>query len=117
MKSAGAEAKINIGLLNNPYNYIEIANLVSYHVRSLGGIVIEKKLAIGQFNGNPEPTYVASIWIPSLSVTRFIALIHMLTDKFTQESVAYMLDGSGKMAFNSSYNGDRYIFDPQYFQL
>ena len=68
------------------------------------------------FQGNTEPAFVAMMEYNYRDESRVLADFENLCSVMTQESIAISTDSMEVLAFNPRYDGERYRFDPQYFE-
>ena len=101
---------LNIGLNNNPFNAHQIFDMLQdfYLVPSIMAV------EMGEYNNNEEPTLVVRVR-PMLD--DMDSLIRELCKVLTQECIAYINDSTeeGKLVYNESFEGEKYVFDMQYF--
>lgn len=114
---------LNIGLNNNPFTSEQIARFFEGV-----GLSVRYEERDGEFNGAPEPTFVAEIeqaQTPPCMVSAH-ELLTFACSLLTQESIAVVVVDSkepgdhsrrmdGKLVFNKDYKGERYPFSFEYF--
>ena len=105
------KVQLNIGLENNPYSFDEVSGYVKWML-SFGSY--EARQEVGEYEGNEERTFVASLG-SSDSVEEILQFIEHFTEKFTQDCIAVKIDGKGYLVYNPSFKGDRLEFDDKYF--
>jgi hypothetical protein len=103
--------QLNIGLENNPYSFDEVKIRVNVYL-SFGNY--EARQEVGEYDGNEERTFVASL-DSSDSVKEILQFIEHFTEYFTQDCIAVKIDGKGYLVYNPSFEGDRLEFDDKYF--
>lgn len=97
---------LNVGLNNNPYGYDVLRDYFSEYK---GAKVVE--YAVGEWDGNSEPTCVVSIEMDG-DVREFVERLCGWT---TQTAIAVKVDGVGDLVYEPNYQGERYVFDERYF--
>ena len=65
----------------------------------------------GEYKGNKERTVVAYF-----DMYYYNNLFEGMALELEQESIAYKIDGEGKIAFNPWYKGEYFEFDQKYFK-
>lgn len=105
--------QINIGLNNNTFTSegveVYLSRLEGYRLMAC----YEKDMT---FQGNVEPTFVAMLEYCYRDESKVLADFERICSVMTQESIAISTDSMEVLAFNPSYNGERYRFDPQFFE-
>jgi len=106
------KVQLNIGLENNPYSFDEVKIRVNVYL-SFGNY--EARQAVGEYEGNEERTFVASLDNYFNREEDILNTIKSLTEYFTQDCIAVKIDGKGYLVYNPSFEGDRLEFDDKYF--
>lgn len=65
----------------------------------------------GIYKGNKERTIVAYLDVPFYN-----NLFETMAWVLNQESIAYKIEGEGKIAFNPWYEGEKFPFEQKYFK-
>lgn len=105
--------QINIGLNNNHFTPSEVKEYFEEHKDYRLMACYEKDMT---FQGNVEPTFVAMLEYCYRDESKVLADFERICSVITQESIAISTDSMEVLAFNPSYNGERYRFDPQLFE-
>jgi hypothetical protein len=105
--------QINIGLNNNPFTYEQVKEYFETHKDYRLMACYEKDMT---FQGGIEPTFVAMMEYNYRYESKILAYFEILCSVMTQESIAISTDSMEVLAFNPRYDGERYRFDPQYFE-
>ena len=105
--------QINIGLNNNPFTYGQVQDYFETHKDYRLMAHYEKDMT---FQGGVEPTFVAMLEYCYRDESKVLADFERICSVMTQESIAISTDSMEVLAFNPDYSGDRYRFDPQFFE-
>ena len=97
---------LNVGLGNNPYGFDVLRD---YFIQRKGAKFC--RYAVGKWDGVSEPTCVVSIEMDG-DVREFVEGLCGWT---TQTAIAVRIDGVGDLVYEPSYEGERYVFDEDYF--
>jgi hypothetical protein len=97
---------LNVGLNNNPYGFDVLRD---YFSERKGAKFC--KYAVGSWHGVSEPTCVVSFEMDG-DVRQFVEALCGWT---TQTAIAVKVDGVGDLVYEPSYQGERYVFDEDYF--
>ena len=110
---AGKPIQLNIGLENNPVDNIEgiIKKLQSDKRVRLGST----EQVNGEYNGEQERTVVVNAKFDG-TARDFRAYIESLSSDLTQEAIGAKYNGNGALIYDPKFKGDRYSFDPQFFE-
>ena len=96
----------NLGLENNNHGVSSIQKLKPFKLMAI------PVLDYGEWEGQPEKTLVFEA---EYKGDDYKQQIIDLCSVFTQDCIAYKVDGVGELAFNKDYDGERYSFDPEFF--
>lgn len=105
--------QINIGLNNNPLTPSGVVDYFETHKDYRLMAHYEKDMT---FQGGIEPTFVAMLEYCYRDESKVLADFERICSVMTQESIAISTDSMEVLAFNPKYTGERYRFDPQYFE-
>ncbi len=105
--------QVNIGLNNNTMPYGEVV----YYMATLEGYrLMAYYMKDMTFEGNIEPTFVGLLEYKYGRQSKVLADFENIASVMTQESIAISTDFMETLAFNQSYKGDGYKFNPQLFE-
>jgi hypothetical protein len=107
--------ELNIGLLRNTDNQPNSVGYINTLIDSNFG-KHKFRLVNGVGDWGSEETYVASIKLDSSNLVLINLLLEYLCMDLKQDAIAYIIDEVGYMAFNPSYEGERYEFNINYFE-
>ena len=105
--------QINIGLNNNPFTSEEVKEYFETHNNYRLMACYEKDML---FQGNVEPTFVAMLEYNYRDESKVLQDFENICSVMTQESIAISTDSMEVLAFNRRYDGERYRFDPRFFE-
>ena len=77
--------------------------------------ITDVKIAKGTYEGMVERTVVCKALIGSYTIQQVIEVVSWIAENLMQDSIAFMLDGDGYIAFNPNYKGERMAFNKDYF--
>lgn len=105
--------QINVGLNNNPMNAEQVVNyfatLESYRLMAY-------QVVDSEFQGQKEPTFVALLEYKYARQSKVLQDFENICNLMNQESIAIKTDFMQVLAFNTSYSGQGYQFDNQFFK-
>lgn len=102
--------EINIGLNNNPFSFNQIRKEADAYLQ-----VVDVREDIGQYVDSPEPTAVLLVLCSKETIEE---AVRIMCSHFTQECIPFRPfkdDSNGVLVYNSSYIGEKYVYDSQYF--
>jgi hypothetical protein len=105
--------QINIGLNNNPFTAEEV---IDYIASNKEYRLMAYQIVDAEFNGQVEPTFVGLLEYKYSRQSKILQDFENIASVMTQESIALVTDKMQVLAFNTSYEGDGYQFDSQYFK-
>ena len=105
--------QINVGLNNNPMNAEQVIN---YFATLENYRLMAYQIVDSEFNGQVEPTFVGLLEYKYTRQSKVLADIENICNVMNQESIAIKTDFMQVLAFNTSYSGQGYQFDNQFFK-
>lgn len=81
-----------------------------FHVKSNGF-----KVGKGVWEGATERVLVFRTNVGGVSKLAISAILSMLCVILKQDAISFKLNGEGSLAFNPSYEGEKYTFNEEYF--
>lgn len=102
--------QINVGLNNNPMNTEQVINYFATleNYRLMAYQIVD--------SGQIEPTFVALLEYKYTRQSKVLADFENICNVMNQESIAIKTDFMQVLAFNTSYSGQGYQFDNQFFK-
>jgi hypothetical protein len=105
---------LNIGLGNNPLSAEQITN---HFKRNFENDILAFEEVVMEWDGNPEPTLVVEINSEGYFLQEELGwLVNEMCHHYTQDAIAWELNGEGVLTYRSNYEGERYEFDRKYFK-
>jgi hypothetical protein len=105
---------LNIGLNNNPLNAKEIQ---SHFTNNFEHDILAFEEVVMEWDSNPEPTLVVEINSEGeFQVEEIEWLVNEMCHHYTQDAIAWELNGEGTLTYRSDYDGERGEFDVNYFK-
>ena len=105
--------QVNIGLNNNAMTPEKV---IDYMATLDGYRLMAYYMKEMTFEGNPEPTFVGLLEYKYSRQSKILTDFESIASLMTQESIAIATDYMETLAFNQSYKGDGYKFNPQLFE-
>lgn len=105
--------QINIGLNNNLLTPSGVIEYFETHNNYRLMAHYEKDML---FQGSVEPTFVAMLEYNYRDESKVLADFERICSVMTQESIAISTDSMEVLAFNPSYDGERYRFNSELFE-
>jgi hypothetical protein len=105
--------QVNIGLNNNSFTSSEVIDymaslkdyrLMAYYIKDM------------TFQGNVEPTFVGVLEYKYSRQSKVLSDFENIASVMTQECIAISTDYFEALAFNPSYSGEGYRFNPELFE-
>jgi hypothetical protein len=105
--------QINVGLSNNTMTKEEVLTYFASHksYRLMAYYFIDKT-----FNDEVEPTFVALLESKFARQSKVLQDFENICNLMEQESIAIATDFMEVLAFNTSYDGDGYLFNEELFE-
>ena len=108
---------LNIGMGNNPYDYTDLQkHLVAFNAAKTGMTFSLGRMAMGQYNGEDEETFVTRV-TTTWRLSTVIEYIENLCQHTNQSCIAVKSANFEALVYDKDFAGKKQLFNNEYFNL